>query len=93
MRGPEAAKQIGSAEFAEPEGLVDEKDPTKLKKGQEIEVWPVDYGFKNKDRGRLVALTGKEVVIESKTSEGKVVRVHAPRHGFRLAPVENDSKL
>jgi hypothetical protein len=66
-----------------------------LKKGQEIEVWPIDSGFKNKDKGPLVALSGSEIVIETKTKDGKMVRVHAPRHGFRLRSIRKggSSKL
>lgn len=84
IKGPEAVKQISSSDFAEKEGDVDANDPTGLRKGQEIEVWPIDSGFNHKDKGPLVALSANEIVIESKTSDGVRVRVHAPRHGFRL---------
>jgi len=92
IKGPEAVKQISSSEFAESEAEVDPEDPTGFKKGQEIEVWPIDSGFNHKDRGKLVGLSGKEIVIESKTKEGKMVRIHAPRHGFRVRAV-GGSKL
>jgi len=81
-------KQISASGFAEAEGEVDSNDPTGLKKGQVVEVWPTDTGFNHKDKGSLVALSGSEIVIESKTQDGKVVRVHTPRHGFRLRSVE-----
>jgi len=71
---------------------VDKKDPLGLKVGEEVEMWPVDSGFKQKDRGRLVGLTGKEAVIEKKTGKGEAIRIHAPRWGFRLQKV-NDAKL
>jgi glutathione S-transferase len=95
IKGPEALQQIVSSEFAEAEGSVDPNDPTGLKKGQEIEVWPIDSGFKNKDKGPLVALSGSEIVIETKTKDGEMVRVHAPRHGFRLRSIRKggSSKL
>lgn len=91
LKGNEAVAQISAAGYAEPEGSVDTDDPTGLKKGQEIEVWPIDSGFNNKDRGRLVALDGKEIVIESKTESGRAVRVHTPRHGFRLRSIGRSS--
>jgi len=88
LKGDDAMKQISASGFAEAEGEVDSNDPTGLKKGQVVEVWPTDTGFNHKDKGSLVALSGSEIVIESKTQDGKVVRVHTPRHGFRLRSVE-----
>lgn len=88
LKGAEALQQISASGFAEDEGTVDAGDPTGLQKGQEVEVWPVDTGFNHKDRGPLVALSGAEIVIESTTAEGQTVRVHTPRHGFRLRPVD-----
>lgn len=82
--GSEAALLVGSKEFTEAIGDVDPNDPSGLKKGQEVEVWPIDTGFRNKDKGHLVVLSGAEIVIETKTQDDKVVRVHAPRHGFRV---------
>jgi hypothetical protein len=80
-------KIIEAGVFAEPEGEVDGNDPSGLRKGDEIEVWPIDSGFSRKDRGRLVRLDSSEIVVESKTSNGKDVRIHAPRHGFRVRKV------
>lgn len=93
IKGPEALASISSSKFAESEGSVDEKDPTGLKKGQEIEVWPIDSGFSRKDRGKLVKLDGKEIVIDGKTKDGQHVRIHAPRHGFRVRSAATGSKL
>ena len=62
-------KQISASGFAEAEGEVDSNDPTGLKKGQVVEVWPTDTGFNHKDKGSLVALSGSEIVIESKTQD------------------------
>ncbi|KAJ4409157.1 hypothetical protein N0V85_004138 [Neurospora sp. IMI 360204] len=55
-----------------------------LKKGTVVEVWPTDSGSApaHRDVGRLVSLDAREVVIENE----KGVRVHAPRHGFRVKP-------
>ncbi len=86
VKGTEAAASIGSSEFAEESGDVDLNDPSGLKKGQNVEVWPIDTGFRNKDKGQLVALSVFEIVIETKTQDGKTVRVHSPRHGFRVRP-------
>lgn len=84
-------KYVTSAEFSEQETRVDEDDPLGLKEGQVVEVWPTDTGFRNKDRGRLVGLTKVEVVIEVQSKVGgRVVRVHAPRVGFRVRAVGGD---
>ena len=79
--------------MAEEEGSVDEMDRSGLKKGAMVEVWPTDSGFSRKDRGRLVGLNTREVVIEGKTEDGKEVRIHAPRHGFRIREVKQGEKL
>jgi len=91
IKGREAVSQIGSSELAEPEGVVDSNDPTGLRRGQEVQVWPIDTGFRHKDRGRVLTLTTSEIVIESSTDEGKPVRIHAPRHGFRIKAVGNNA--
>jgi hypothetical protein len=93
LTGPEAAAQIGSSEYAEEPGSVDPKDPSGLQEGQTVSVWPTDTGFRNRDKGALIKLS-TEIVIETSTGEGKVVRVHAPRHGFRVrAANESDGKV
>lgn len=73
-------------------GGVDGRDPLGLTVGEEVEVWPVDSGFKQKERGNLVALGREEVVVEKRTGKGEVIRLHAPRWGFRVQKV-NDAKL
>ena len=95
VKGEEALQSITQAAFAEVEGEVDEKDPLRLKKGKEVELWPTDTGFKHRDRGRLLSLMKDEVVIAAKTKIGeKEVRIHAPRAGFGIQAVrENDAKL
>ena len=56
-----------------------------------MEVWPTDTGSRHRDRGRLVGLTRSEVVLEVQSKVGgKVVRIHAPRHGFKVQPVGGD---
>ena len=91
LEGEELVKRVTSAEFAEKETKVDEDDPLGLKQGQEVEVWPTDTGFNHKDRGRLVGLTKVEVVIEVQSKVGgKVMRIHAPRVGFRVRAIGGD---
>lgn len=86
--------QIKSSEFAEADPKVDTGDPSGLSSGQAVEVWPIDTGFKSKDKGSLAGLTSNEIVIETKTKEGNtVVRIHTPRHGFRIRVAEKSSKL
>ena len=82
-------KQISGDVFAEDEAslTVDRDDPTGLERGLVVEVWPVDSGFSRKDRGVLVGLNGSEIVVEGKTGSGETVRIHTPRHGFRLRGV------
>ena len=76
------------ANYVEDEAGVDPKDPLGLEKGQDVEVWPTDTGFKHRDRGRLISLTKDEVVIaEQSKVGGKEIRVHAPRSGFRVKAV------
>jgi hypothetical protein len=86
VKGTEAAASIESSDFAEKIGDVDQNDPSGLKRGQQVVVWPIDTGFRNKEKGQLLALSVSEIVIETKTQNGQTVRVHAPRHGFRVKP-------
>ena len=88
LKGAEAVKRIAQAEFSDQEGQVDENDPLGLKKGQDIEVWPIDSGFKHHDLGKLVALTAKEVVVTGQTKTGKEIRIHFPRTNFRVMAVQ-----
>ncbi len=91
LKGAEAVKFVTQADFAEPEGPVDENDPLGLKKGQDVESWPVDTGFKHHDRGKLVSLTSKEVVLASQSKvSGKEVRIHHPRWNFRTRAVSGE---
>ena len=59
-----------------------------LKKGDEVEVWPTDSGSNHRDKGKLVGLNKSEVVWEN----GKGVKVHAPRKGFRVVKVAEEGK-
>ncbi|ETS74878.1 hypothetical protein PFICI_13362 [Pestalotiopsis fici W106-1] len=88
VTGDEAAKIITGSGFAESDETVDESEVVVqaqgLKAGDDVRVWPSDYGSKHKDAGKLVAITSKQIVIETQGPAGKV-RLHAPRHGFKIA--------
>ena len=86
--GATALTQTIAADFAESDVTVAQGDPSGLVAGQTVELWPIDSGSKHHDRGVLVGLTSTEVVIECETKiPGKVIRAHAPRHGFRIVAV------
>ncbi|KAK8088103.1 hypothetical protein PG997_003064 [Apiospora hydei] len=95
--GDEAAKAIFGSAFAEAEGSVDGSNPIVvaegLKKGDLVKVWPTDSGSGHKESGKLVSMSLKEIVVEVQGKEGSV-RVHAPRHGFKVKKdVEASSNL
>jgi len=85
--GEQASEMILASSYNELEGKFDEKDfvvqQLGLTKGQDVKIWPTDSGSRHKDLGRLVGIDSKELVIETQDGE-TVVRVHAPRHGFRV---------
>jgi hypothetical protein len=62
---------------------------TGLQAGDEVDIWPVETGFRHKDRGRLVKLDGAQMVIERTLGQGGagVLRIHCPRHGFKVKKV------
>lgn len=64
-----------------------QQEPSGLKKGDGVEIGPADYGFSGKDRGALLRLDVEEVVIAGKTERDDEVRIHVPRHGFRVRKV------
>ncbi|KAH6985994.1 hypothetical protein BKA56DRAFT_670211 [Ilyonectria sp. MPI-CAGE-AT-0026] len=90
LNGDEAAQTILQAPFSGNERVVDAEDAVViaqgLQKGDRVRVWPTDTGSSGRDEGKLVAIDAREVVYE--TGEGgRIVRVHAPRHGFRVKKV------
>ncbi|KAK8219646.1 hypothetical protein M8818_000620 [Zalaria obscura] len=88
LKGQEAFNSITSAQLHDGDETIDDKDPLALKAGSEVEVWPIDSGFKQRDRGQLVKLTKDEVSIAVKCPVGsKEIHLHAPRWGFRVAEV------
>ena len=84
LKGAEAVRYVTQASFSEPEGDVDANDPSGLKKGQDIESWPIDSGFKHHDRGILVVLASQSKI------GGKEVRIHHPRWNFRTRAVSGE---
>ena len=94
LKADAATKRIVSASFAEEEATVDEQDPLGLKKGQEVEVWPIDSGSKHRDTGALLGLSKEEVVLSVKPEAyGAELRLHFPRTNFRIRAVNNVTKL
>ncbi|KAK1247750.1 hypothetical protein MKX07_000638 [Trichoderma sp. CBMAI-0711] len=95
LNGEEAARVIeGSSWNEEDEGSVDGDDPVVvaegLEKGTLVTISPTDTGRAHKDVGKLVRLDKDEVVIEVKTAKGESVRVHAPRHGYKVRKYDGD---
>ena len=92
LKGDAALNRIVEASFAEKECTVDEQDPLGLKRGSEVEVWPIDTGVRHRDRGRVVGLTREEVVLSVESeAKGKEIRVHFPRTNFRIQAVRGGS--
>lgn len=86
----EAVLQMGLDQSVQEE--VESDDPTGLHEGDEVEIWPIDSGFRNKDRGTLVKLSPHEAIVK-KTVQGKDVRLHCPRWGFWIAKASSDTRL
>ncbi|CAI4215162.1 unnamed protein product [Parascedosporium putredinis] len=90
IQGDEAFKTITSSPYSESLGEIDETDPVvvaeALEKGMLVTVWPSDTGSAHKDTGALLAIDKTEIVFETSGSLAPLatVRVHAPRHGFRV---------
>lgn len=61
----------------------------KLKYGDEVEIFPSDYGHMGKTVGNLVGLTIDEVTI----CNSKSVRVHFPRWNFSVVKIASKSMI
>jgi glutathione S-transferase len=83
----ETVRRIEEAEYFEAEGEVDHADPLRLEKGQIVDIFPTDMasGFVHRDTGKLVSITVMDVCIETKTKNGKEIRIHFPRTNFRIS--------
>jgi glutathione S-transferase len=95
VTGEAAARTIVASGFVE-EGDVDEAEEyvhvAGLRKGDSVKLFPTDYGSTHKDEGRLVAATDKQIVIETQGTAGSV-RLHAPRHGFKVQKADGSAKI
>jgi glutathione S-transferase len=75
---------LAAASNAEPQlPAIDSDLPEGFAPGQEVDVLPVDYG-KIPVRGRLVAWSSDEIVVERDTPETGRVLVHFPVVGFEV---------
>jgi hypothetical protein len=94
LKGDAALQRIVDASFAEQESVVDEQDPLGLRKGTEVEVWPIDTGVRHRDRGCVVGLSQDEIVLSVKSeAQGKEIRVHFPRTNFRIRAVKEGATV
>ena len=91
LKGDAAAERILSAPFAEKDLDIDLADPLGLQKGTEVEVFPIDSGTHHHDVGRLIGLAEDEIVLEIQAN-GKQLRLHYPRTGFRIKPVASGAQ-
>ena len=91
LKGQAAAQRVLAADLADNDIGVNVADPLALKLAQQVEVWPIDSGFNSRDAGSLVGLNDEEIVIEKVV--GKSIRMHLPRSGFRIVPVDARPKL
>lgn len=65
---------------------IDDTDPTGLRKGEEIDIYPTDMasGFVHRDSGKQVELTVNGVTVETPTKNGPEVRIYYPRQNIRV---------
>ncbi|KAF2731033.1 hypothetical protein EJ04DRAFT_21777 [Polyplosphaeria fusca] len=77
--GPATKEQIMKPGAPIGTNIVDD-DPLCLSHGDEVEVYPSDYGASHKTRGRLVGLTTSEVVICNDIG----LHVHFPRWNYHI---------
>lgn len=82
----EVMKHMAASRFYEPVGEIDAHDPTGLKAGDAVTVWPTDSGSSHRDSGRLLTLTPHSIAIAKRTKadEKLEIHLHAPRWNFRV---------
>lgn len=86
-------EQILASDFFEPEGTIDPRDPLKLNRGQLVDISPIESGFTHHDKGELVSIGVREVVIAIKPNVGSgYLRLHFPRVNYRIQPVEGSKE-
>lgn len=100
VSGEQAAQTIVQASYFEDSATdVVQSEPLVkalgLKRGESVVVFPLDTGSSHKDLGAILRLDSREIVFETKTGlQGSpAVRVHAPRHGFRIVRADQASHL
>ncbi|KAF2717049.1 glutathione S-transferase [Polychaeton citri CBS 116435] len=71
------------------------KDPRSFVKGQEVEIYPNDTGSDHKDKGKLIGLDTKEIVLEKRAPSGEGVRMHFPRWNYSIVAdaIDQDDAL
>ena len=85
----DALDKIFSSDYFGPEGDVDQLDPLQLKKGQIVDISPADSGVTHHDKGELLSLGIREVVIKKEMPNGRGhIRVHFPRINFSIKAVQ-----
>lgn len=85
VTGDEALSAVTNAAYTDDNAVVDSADPLQLKPGTAVDLYPTDFGGRgHHDSGTLVKLLHDEVAIQLKASNGKEVRIHAPRWNFRI---------
>lgn len=83
LSGEEAADKIVGSGYNKAPSQV-ESNADNLQQGQLVELWPTDTGSRHKTLGKLIGFNSKQLTIE--TIGEMTVRVHAPRHGFKVTP-------
>ncbi|KAK3670229.1 hypothetical protein LTR78_009884 [Recurvomyces mirabilis] len=92
LEGKDAVKQILAAGFVDTSPKV-EADPSGLKDGEEVDMYPNDTGYNRKDTGKLIKLTSSEAVISTKSKQdAKELRIHYPRWNFTITPTSRRSE-
>lgn len=94
----DAVAMIEKSEYWEPLVLVvDPSDPSKLKKGAEVDLIALDSapetGLKRRDVGRLEGLTVTSATIGTKTKNDVDVRIHYQRANVRVAAASGAPRL
>lgn len=84
LEGKDAVPKILKSQFTD--NVPFQADPTGLKEGQEVQMYPIDTGFESKDQGKLIGLTAHESVVSAKSKDGTEVRIHYPRWNFEITP-------
>lgn len=90
ISGPEALNRISAMDYVEPAPAVDENDPLRLTKGEQVRVRPTDSGFRHYDQGDLIGLSETEVVINVRSTNGTLLRLHSPRTNFRVEAIDQE---